>query len=1042
MKSTARAAFLLILASFFVSGVAGLLYQVVWTRYLALFLGHTSYAVVAVLAAFMGGLALGNAWLGTWVDRVRRPLLFYAGLELGIGVYALLFPRYYEMVHAGFIALVRAWQPAGAVRLALQFLFAGLTILLPTVLMGATLPALTKFVTRSLAELRGKVAALYAINSTGAVVGTVLADWWWIPNYGLELVVYFGATMSLAIGVLAYVLSRATGEGESTCPTAPVAAGPEGVETFTPGELRLALVAIGVSGFVAMLYEVAWTRLLGLALGSSTHAYSLMLATFIGGIAAGGWIVFRWKRQANTLTAFAWAELALAATLLVSLWFYDLLPWWFTRLANLLARKRDAYPLYELCQGLICCAVMFVPAMCLGMTLPLISRVATAELTRTGRSVGRVFAVNTLGTVLGAVLTGLAFLPWFGLARTFVLGLTLNALIGVAVLLRARPRARSAWVGGALAGMAVLWWIAGTQLAPRWQQTFAIGLWRLSNPATTLDGFRQMQARMHLLYHRDGSGSSVAVTETRTEDGAELITLRTNGKVDASSGNDMSTQMLLGHIPLLSHPRATNVLVVGAGSGVTAGAVLQHPSVQHVDVVEISPEIVEAARTYFARFNHGSLTDPRTRLHLEDAKTFLQTTPERYDVIVTEPSNPWMAGVAALFSREFYEDCRARLQPGGLVAQWLQTYETDDATCELVLATFSAVFPQVSLWQTGNGDLLLLGSLGSQEPDLDRLAVRLAEPAVAADLARVGIRGMTPFLSLQLVAAGDGASVPGSDTRLHSDFVPRLEYSAQRAFFVREQATGVYRLAELNSTRPRTPLGRWLAKHPLTAADCEALGAEFARAQVPGPDLFRSIVLQWLALEPESTAALKLLALMSRNAPGPDAEAMRLVGRAEFRGPAPRRDLETVRTYTSARFLAWRMQRSAWHVPSPVTLEPLLRQLAEKDTEHARVHRLWLAEMLWDLGRDEDFLTEARRGFAADTTPLTEPRFSLDPRAPGRVLGLMLDLYQRRGDTAIARQIAREAAQQRFLGPEAANPDPVLEWRARRLLPEPDVPAR
>lgn len=1042
MKSPARAAFLLILASFFVSGVAGLLYQVVWTRYLALFLGHTSYAVVAVLAAFMGGLALGNAWLGAWVDRVRRPLLFYAVLELGIGVYALLFPRYYEMVHAGFIALVRAWQPAGAVRLALQFLFAGLTILLPTVLMGATLPALTKFVTRSLAELRGKVAALYAINSTGAVVGTVLADWWWIPGYGLELVVYFGAAMSLAIGVVAYVLSRATGEGEIPRPAPPVATGPGTVETFTPGELRLALVAIGVSGFVAMLYEVAWTRLLGLALGSSTHAYSLMLATFIGGIAVGGWIVFRWRRQSNTLTAFAWAELALAGTLLVSLWFYDLLPWWFARLASLLARKRDAYPLYELCQGLICGAVMFVPAMCLGMTLPLISRVATAELTRTGRSVGRVFAVNTLGTVLGAVLTGLAFLPWLGLARTFVLGLALNTLIGVAVLLRARPRTRLAWIGGSLAALAVLWWIAGAQLTPRWQQTFAIGLWRLSNPPTTLAGFRQAQGEKRLLYHRDGGGSSVAVTSTRREDGSEVITLRTNGKVDASSGDDMSTQMLLGHIPLLSHPGATNVLVVGAGSGVTAGAVLQHPGVRQVDVVEISPEIVAAAHRFFTPFNHGSLNDPRTRLHLEDAKTFLQTTPERYDVIVTEPSNPWMAGVAALFSREFYEDCRARLQPGGLVAQWLQTYETDDATCELVLATFSSVFPQVSLWQTGSGDLLLLGSLGPQEPDLDRLPARLAEPAVAADLAHIGIRGVTPFLSLQLVAAADGASLPGPGTRIHSDLVPRLEYAAQRAFFVREQATGVERLAELNSPRPRTPLGRWLVRHPLTPGDCEALGAEFARAQVPAPALFRSIVLQWLELDPGSTAALKLLALMSRNAPGADAEAMRLVGRAEFRGPAARGDLESIRTYAGAMMVAWRAQRSAWHVPLPTTLEPLLRQLAEHDAENARVHRLWLAEMLWDLGRDEDFLAEARRGFAADTAPLSEPRFSLDPRAPGRVLGLMLDLYQRRGDTATARQIAREATQQGFLGPDAGYSDPVLEWRARRLLAGPVGSAR
>jgi predicted membrane-bound spermidine synthase len=1034
VKSSSRVAFVLILASFFISGVAGLLYQVVWTRYLALFLGHTSYAVVAVLAAFMGGLALGNAWLGTWVDRVRRPLLFYALLELGIGVYALLFPNYQEIVHGWFIGLVKAWQPSGAVRLALQFLFAGVTILFPTVLMGATLPALTKFVTRSLAELRGKVAALYAINSTGAVLGTLLTDWWWIPGYGLEVVVYFGSAMSLGIGLLAYVLSRVTEEGEGAAAKPAVAA--EAAETFSPGELRLALVGIGVSGFVAMLYEVAWTRLLALALGSSTHAYSLMLATFISGIAAGGWLVYRWKRQTNTLRAFAWAELALATTLFASLWFYDLLPWWFTRLAGLLARTPSAYPLYELWQGLICFAVMFLPAVCLGMTLPLVSRVATAELAHTGRSVGRVFAVNTLGTVLGAVLTGLLFLPWLGLARTFVIGIALNLLVGASVLVRGRRRMQLGFAGAALAGIALLWFISGSILTPRWQRTFAAGFWRDPSPAASLAGYRKEQARVDLLSYQDGSGSSVAVTRQRNEDGKEELSLRTNGKVDAGTALDMSTQLLIGHLPLLLHAPPTNVLVIGVGSGVTVSAVLQHPGVQRVDVVEISPEMVAAARRMFQPFNRGALDDPRTHLHIEDAKTFLQTTEQRYDVIVSEPSNPWMAGVAAVFSREFYEDCRARLRPGGIAAQWLQGYESDNATFDLVAATFSSVFPQTSIWQTAGDDLLLVGSEGPQEPDFAQMSRRMAEPAMAADLGRAGISGMNSLLSLQLVAAADGATMPAADTRIQSDFVPALEYAAQRAFFVRRRVTKLDRLSELNSPRPRTLLGRWLSQHPMDAADCEALAKSFSAARVPTPALFRSIVLRWLMLEPGSVKALKLLSLLSDEAPGLDAEAMRLANRAEFRGEAALSSVETIRGYVGALLVGWRIQRSAWHVPSPVPLEPLLRQLIEKDAGNERVHRLHLAEVLWDLGRDDEFLVEARKVFALENGRPGEARFALDPRAPGRVLGLMLDLFQRRGDVAMTRQIVRESMQQRFLGPEAIDRDPVLEWRARRVVAE------
>ena len=278
MLRTHRWVFWLILGSFFVSGLAGLLYQVVWTRYLALFLGHTGYAVVAVLVAFMGGLALGNAWLGGWVDRVARPLRFYAILELTVGLYAVLFPQYYEWVHAGYLSVARALGWTGNGLLGIKFLFAGCAILPPTILMGATLPALTRYVTRTLAELRGKVAALYAINSTGAVVGVLIADWWWIPAYGLETVVLAGAAMSLLIGVLALVVSQLT---ETDAPAEDPKRVSGTVEVFSAAELRLALVGIGVSGFVAMLYEVAWTRLLALAIGSSTPPDSQMFVTFI-----------------------------------------------------------------------------------------------------------------------------------------------------------------------------------------------------------------------------------------------------------------------------------------------------------------------------------------------------------------------------------------------------------------------------------------------------------------------------------------------------------------------------------------------------------------------------------------------------------------------------------------------------------------------------------------------------------------------------------------------------------------------------------------
>ena len=322
MKNSARLLFAVAAFCLFISGAAGLVYEIVWARYLALFLGHTSYAVVAVLVAFMGGLALGNIWLGTRADRSPRPLAFYGWLEIGIGVYALIFPFYFDFCHARYVGLAHRWEPGSGGLLVLKFAFSLLTILLPAILMGGTLPVLTRLVTRSLGELRGRVAALYFINSAGAVAGCVLADFWWIPAAGLATTVFAGAMMNLFVGAVALLLNQRI-DSSLLSALSPLLTGseereegraerPAAEETFSPSELKLALLCIGISGFVAMLYEVVWTRLLALALGSSTHAFSLMLITFIAGIATGAAVVIRWKKV-RTMELFGWAELARCA---------------------------------------------------------------------------------------------------------------------------------------------------------------------------------------------------------------------------------------------------------------------------------------------------------------------------------------------------------------------------------------------------------------------------------------------------------------------------------------------------------------------------------------------------------------------------------------------------------------------------------------------------------------------------------------------------------------------------------------------------------
>ncbi len=1028
MNLPIRGLFALILGSFFVSGVAGLAYQVVWTRYLALFLGHTSYAVIAVLAAFMGGLALGNAWLGAVVDRLPRPLLFYAGLELGIGVFAVVFPTYYELVHQGFLAVVRAVEPTGFFRLTLQFLFASITILVPTVLMGATLPALTRFVTRSLAELRGRVAALYAINSSGAVVGVILADWWWIPRLGLEVTVYLGAVMSLLVGLLALGASRMIQEGAAT-PEPPVESG--SVEQFTSAQLRLAVIGIGVSGFVAMLYEVAWTRLLALALGSSTHAYSLMLATFISGIAAGGWLVYRWKRQAHTLTAFGIAELALAGTLFVSLWFYDLLPWWFARLAALLQRTPESYPVYGLLQALVCFGVMFIPAMCLGTTLPLASRIATAELTRTGRSVGRVFAINTLGTVLGAVLTGLVFLPALGLAHTFVLGITLNALVGLSLLGGAGRRDRRVWIAAVAVCGVALW--GASLLEPRWQKAFSIGLWRSRNIAPSISEYRNQVKNVDLRFHRDGAGSTVVVMAGTVGDGRETLMLRVNGKTDATSVGDLCTQVLASHLPMLMKEETPEVLIVGLGSGVTAGSALRYPEVKRVDVVEISPEVAEAARRFFGPFNGNAFSDERMRLALEDAKTFLQTTTNRYDVIINEPSNPWMAGVAAVFSHEYYTEIRNRLKPGGLAAQWLQVYETDDRTADLAVNTFNSVFPYAGAWLAGARDILLIGSMEPFQPDLAVMEKRFADPVVRADLSRVGITEFAPLLSLELIPFGDALYVPELDSPIHSDFRPVLEYAAQRGFFLRQETEKLFRISEARSPRPRWLLSRW-GDGQYGTNELKAATEMFRESSVPEPEVFRSQLRRWIRLEPTEREPLALLMALERSLVTPDAAAALEATLPGLQSARERGDVPLLRAYADALMTVHRTRRSAFYLVPSEELEEVLQALIEVDLPGRRVHRARLAEVLWDRGDDVQFLATALKAFAMDSPDNGPYDFSLDHRAPRLVIARMLMTFDQRNESTMAIQLIREAVQKGFAGEHAPIREAVLEFHVRRVL--------
>jgi spermidine synthase len=1017
------------------SGAAALVYQVAWARYLAILLGSTSYGVVAVLVAFMGGLALGNAWLGRYADRLKRPLSLYGWLEIGIAAYGIFFPTYFEWCQSGYLKLASALNPGSPWLLALKFVFSFAAILIPATLMGGTLPVLTRLVTRSLGELRGRVAGLYFVNSLGAVLGVLVGDFWWIPSHGLEVTLLGAAALNALVGVLALFVHSGLRElGTASDSPEPVPATASDDETFSPFELRLAIAAAGVSGFVAMLYEVVWTRLLALALGSSTHAFSIMLVTFIAGIATGAWIVGRWRGLRRTFDAFGWVELALALTLLASMSFYHLLPYGFFRLGHIVARNPENHMVYQGLQFLVCFGVMFIPALCLGMTLPLASRVATSELARTGRSVGVVFSINTLGTVLGAALSGLVLLPWLGLAPTLAFGLALNLAIALVVLFRRSNSLRRLMLVATPLLVIGLVGFASAVLDPKWDRAFAMGLWRVRGAPPSLQDFEAKIQSLDLRYHRDGAGSTVAVAASkRTPTGPEHIDLRVNGKTDASSHGDLPTQLLSGHIPMLLHTNVQDALVVGIGSGITCGAILAHPDVQRLDIVEISPEVYEAARTLFAPYNNGALDHPRSRVIVDDAKSFLKTAKRQYDVIVTEPSNPWMAGVSGVFSLEYYETCRASLKPGGIIAQWVQVYETDDTAIRTVLGTFGSVFPNFSVWQTLPGDLLLVGSIQPTAKNLDLIQQRFLQPEVFKDLNRADIFSVKALLGLQLVSEENGSFLVPPDTIRHSDFFPVLEYIAERAFFARGETLFLNDFDERLLRHPATLLGQLLKQSPLTTKDARAVVLLHSTADVPHPSLVRSILAQWRSLDASDLLPVELAAKMEFPPPNSlilahEMSPARDIMFAKF-GTEP----EPLRMYSRYLQNSYRQARSVFHQPPTDELRAVLEFLADKDLVHRTSHQLRLAELAWDLGDEERFVEQASAALLHSGEAGASGRFDFDFSAPGRVLFLLVETLWRKGAVTDAQWWCNSARQSGYLDPKSRYYNRRLEMVIRKV---------
>ena len=774
----------LLFACFFGSGLTSLIYELLWVRRLNLVFGSTTYSITTVLAAFMAGLGLGSWLIGRRVGAGSRGVRTYAYLELGVAAFALCSLPLLTLVEWGFAAAQGALGLGQGAAAVLKFVMAFPVLALPAALMGGTLPALARAVVQRRAELHRRVGLLYGVNTVGAAVGTMLAGLVLIEHLGLWRSVVLAALINGAIGLAALWAARRGEAGEQPAD----AAEPEPPAVQLRSHLRnpavaYCAVAVAVTGLLSMSYEVIWTRLLSLSVGSSTYSFTIILGIFLLGISAGA-LVYSRAARGRQPGAFNLAMVltALAAWVTISMVVVPQLPHTWLRMASVLG---GSLPRMLAGETLLAAGLLLVPTMLFGAALPMAMGVVARELGQVGRDVGGVYLCNTIGAIAGSVVTGFVLIPALGTQSSLMVGLLLNLVLAGVGLVLFTPRLSRRVAGVAL----VLLVGAAAALQPTWPpQVFDSGVGH--RVANTVTGDRWQREQLlswggsRLVSLEEGRNATVAVRQFNAG-----MTLLVNGKPDASSHGDMSTQVLLGHIPMLTHRRPRAVAVVGWGSGVTAYSATFFPEVKRVDAIEIERAVLNASR-HFRRVNGGAEGLPRVHLHLGDARSYLLATRRRYDVIISEPSNPWMAGVANLFSADFYRLARSRLRPGGIFGQWLQLYGVDSRSVALVFRTMLSEFEHVQLWFTDPGNLILLGSRSPMRVSLARVRRAFkADPRVGRYMAAFGT-GMLPeqfFGAFLLGRAELQQVVDRFDHELMTDDRPVLEYWAVRSLYSKVQ---------------------------------------------------------------------------------------------------------------------------------------------------------------------------------------------------------------------------------------------------------------
>ena len=758
---------------FLLSGGFALIYEVTWARMLSQEFGSDAVAIAIVVSVFMLGLGAGARLAGRWGDRLRNPLSIYGYMEVLLSIYVLVSPILIGsfsdiLVLMGHAGLEGAWLlNAGRILLGM------IALLPPTLLMGATLPILARFVSDQAQNAPPGIILFYAINTFGGVGGCLAGGFWLLPTMGMTQVLWMISGANLMLGAIAVLLSFRHG---STAGQLHRSAS-EDIRDAAPADAKLA-TAVALVGGASMACQLVWTRSVILVVGGSAYAFSAVLAIFLGGLGLGAVIASFVARtdERRSREAFLVVAALSAVALFGSAAVMPNLPGAF--LAHFDAEQAGTRIGLMQLQLTIAGLLLLVPTTLMGMLFPLGLRIAMGRGERPASHTGRLYLANTAGTVAGALLAGFILIPQVGILATLLIaaGLIFCAIILVQADVRG-PLGRAV-----LVVLIALGYGSGWYFTPAWDaQLMSSGIseyiWSYGDVSAE-DLPEEVARRTELLYYRDGQTATVSVTRDRLSQNRDLY-IATNGKIDGSSHFDMPTQKLSAHLPLLLHPAPERVAVIGLGTGVTAGSATLHDAVEQVNIVEIEPAMLEGAR-YFGHVNHQVLDSDKVRVLITDGRLHLTRSVDEYDVLISEPSNPWIAGIAALFTEEFYRLGSQALQDGGIFAQWLQIYNMETEDVRSVIASFESVFPNtyvaVTLLDT---DLLLIGSKQPIPIDWDLIEARMEQPVVARDLShpRIGVDSVEQLLAHVWMAPEAVESFVAS-AQLHRDDWPFLMYRA------------------------------------------------------------------------------------------------------------------------------------------------------------------------------------------------------------------------------------------------------------------------